>query len=206
MIPVDQINIDITPEDRLNLEQILLRFKEPKTPEQTFYDMCFCICAPQTRFKYNKIVNQRLRDNDFYRKDISQDVLADMVKEVRFYNNKSKWLIFAKNRYNSVLDIISNKNYPDNQWRRMLLVRAILGLGFKTASHFLRNQGIIDLAIIDTHVLKFLDAPKPMSQQSYERIERYFGEVANKFSLSIAQLDALVWKQYSNTPWKEFTI
>ena len=70
MIPVDQLMLDITSEDIENLEQILLRFKEPKIPEQTFYDMCFCICTPQTRFKYNKIVNQRLRDNDYYRKDI----------------------------------------------------------------------------------------------------------------------------------------
>lgn len=37
-----------------------------KTDEEIFYDLCFCICAPQTTFKSNFAVNQVLQSRDFY--------------------------------------------------------------------------------------------------------------------------------------------
>jgi thermostable 8-oxoguanine DNA glycosylase len=91
--------------------------------------MCFCICAPQTKFKYNKIVNQRLRDLNFFQNDIPQENLAEVVKEVRFYNNKSKWLVFAKDRFIEVLYIVRNTCFENNQERRSFLVSTVYGMG-----------------------------------------------------------------------------
>ena len=197
--------LDISLEDREHLKKVLEHFKKPKNPEQVFYHMCFCLCTPQTTFKNNKIVLQRLVENHFYTSDITQEALSKMVKEVRFNNNKAMWLIGAKKNFNEILKIVTSEDLNSFD-KRKWLVKNIVGFGMKTSSHFLRNLGCTDLAIIDTHIMKFLRlAHYPNgNNEAYQEIERIFIKKAEEHGLTPVEFDAYIWKISSNTSWTEF--
>jgi thermostable 8-oxoguanine DNA glycosylase len=92
---------------------------------------------------------------------------------------------------------------------------ALPGVKHKTASCFLmHSRPNVQLAGLDTHVLKFMkalgyDVPKstPSSRKKYERIENWFLEIAKYCNRSPADLDLLVWRVYSShkhlSPWLE---
>jgi thermostable 8-oxoguanine DNA glycosylase len=74
----------------------------------------------------------------------------------------------------------------------------------KAASHFLRNQGAQELAIIDVHILKFLEHPPPKNRREYLALEALFKARAQDTMLTPAELDVYLWKIYSKTPWADF--
>lgn len=82
------------------------------------------------------------------------------------------------------------------------LVVEIPGLGPKQASMFLRNIGkSYDLAILDTHVLRFMDIQDllPIGQArigtvtGYERTERVVIDYAGTFGYPVGYLDWAIW-------------
>jgi N-glycosylase/DNA lyase len=195
-------HLNITEEDKLFARRTVLQFRDEKTPEQIFYELCFAICAPQTTFKSNLKVSAELMSVGFFKNDISKEELEEIVKPTRFFRNKSRYLMNAKENFHDIYCLVKS-NYSCHM-KRLLLVDRVPGLGMKAASHFLRNMGYNDLAIIDTHVLKFLDCQTPKSKREYTEIEHIFFIVAESIDLTVAELDAIVWKYYSGTDWKDF--
>jgi N-glycosylase/DNA lyase len=88
-----------------------------------------------------------------------------------------------------------------SQEMREWLAGNVLGLGYKEASHFLRNIGITDLAIIDFHIIdllvryKLIDKPKSKSltKKKYLEIEQLLARIAQKAGTSLAELDLYLW-------------
>lgn len=194
----------ITEEDVEKAKLVIAKhFLVEKSAEHIFYDMCFCLCSPQTKFKNNRIVNARLIDRDFYHKPIPLAELIEVCTEVRFKKNKASALFEARI---SFTDIISKMFDPtlSSQEKRDWLVTNIRGFGMKTASHFLRNLGNMDLAIVDTHILQYLNEKLPSTRKEYIRIEEKFAKDAKEKDLSPAELDAIVWKVRSKTSWNDF--
>ena len=84
---------------------------------------------------------------------------------------------------------------------REWLVENVLGLGYKEASHFLRNIGKNDgLAILDRHILRNLkrlnvinSIPKSISKNKYLEIERCFSKFAIDNDIALDELDLLFW-------------
>jgi len=82
---------------------------------------------------------------------------------------------------------------------REILVRGIKGLGYKEASHFLRNVGRRDVAIIDRHVLKWMckegltNHLKSVTPRRYVELENVLRREAEKRNVSLAELDLWVW-------------
>lgn len=92
-------------------------------------------------------------------------------------------------------------NQPPKRLRRHL-VAAISGLGPKQTSMFLRNVGrSFDLAILDTHVLRFLDMHDllPMDNlrintlAGYERVEDVVVDYAHTLGYPVGYLDWAIW-------------
>lgn len=195
-------NMKITKEDREGLKKVFKDFGRKKLDEDIFYDLCFCILAPQTTFKSNTRVTNSLIKLDFYRKGYDREFLEEVVKPARFYRNKTKYLLEAKKDIERILWFLESDR--EDILKRDFLVKHVKGLGMKTASHFLRNLGNIDLAIIDTHIIKFMACDHPKNRKGYLKIEKRFQERAKELNLTPAELDALVWKKYSNTAWEAF--
>ena len=99
--------------------------------------------------------------------------------------------------YKNKLDhIINNTNQkPLREW----IVKNIKGLGLKESSHFLRNIGFDDYAIIDFHIVDLLvkyniiQRPKSLTKKKYLEIEETLRKIAEKTNLTLAELDLYLW-------------
>ncbi|MCB1025525.1 MAG: hypothetical protein KDB79_14105 [Acidobacteria bacterium] len=86
--------------------------------------------------------------------------------------------------------------------RRDWLVKekGIKGLGYKEASHFLRNIGLKGYAILDKHVLhclaelKIISEPKPPNTRSkYLTVENQLKKFADQIKIDFDEMDLVLW-------------
>ena len=86
--------------------------------------------------------------------------------------------------------------------RRDWLVRekGIKGLGYKEASHYLRNVGFSGYAILDKHVLncltelKIIDDPKPPNTRAkYLMVEEKLRKLTSDLRIDFDELDLVLW-------------
>ncbi|CAN5412508.1 N-glycosylase/DNA lyase [soil metagenome] len=92
--------------------------------------------------------------------------------------------------------------FEDHFERRDWLVKEkrIKGLGYKEASHFLRNIGLKGYAILDKHILrslaelKIIDDPKPPNTRlKYLTIEKEVKKLAIRLEIDFDELDLVLW-------------
>ena len=78
--------------------------------------------------------------------------------------------------------------------------KQVKGLGYKEASHFLRNIGVKGHAILDKHVMRCLaevgviDSPKPPStRKKYLEVEQELIRFARDIRVDFDELDLVLW-------------
>lgn len=90
----------------------------------------------------------------------------------------------------------------DREARRDYLAanRGIKGIGYKEASHFLRNIGYRGYAILDKHILRtlhefgVLDSPAPpATKKKYLAVEEIMRKFAADVRIDFDELDLLLW-------------
>ncbi len=93
-------------------------------------------------------------------------------------------------------------SFEDPLERRDWLVKekGIKGLGYKEASHYLRNIGYRGYAILDKHVLRcmaelqIIDEPKPPNTRSkYLSLEDLLKKFARRAGIDFDELDLVLW-------------
>jgi N-glycosylase/DNA lyase len=115
----------------------------------------------------------------------------------RFPNIRAKYIVEARMHEESINKIILSSG--DEQEQRDWLVNNIKGIGYKEASHFLRNVGFTDLAIIDFHIIDLLtrlgliQKPKSLGKKKYVEIEKLLRSVSRKLNMNLAELDLYMW-------------
>ena len=87
----------------------------------------------------------------------------------------------------------------DREGTREYLVSSVDGIGYKEASHFLRNVGIFDFAILDKHVQAMLlpglnEKIGSLSPKKYLELEGVFKKISEKFELEPGIMDLYMWK------------
>jgi N-glycosylase/DNA lyase len=94
------------------------------------------------------------------------------------------------------------ESFEDPLARRDWLVKekGIKGLGYKEASHFLRNIGLKGYAILDKHILrslaelKIIDDPKPPNTRTrYLTVEDKLKNLALLSEIDFDELDLVLW-------------
>lgn len=172
--------------------------------DDLFYELCFCILTPQSRAKqcWNSVL--ALKARKFYETNIDP---VKYLNGVRFHNNKGKYLIEAKKKFPLVIENIRNGNNGEEV--REWLVENVKGTGLKEASHYLRNIGYRNLAILDRHILKNLvkykavkELPKTLTAKKYYEIEERFKEFSNKVGIPMDELDLLFWSMETGEIFK----
>ena len=190
-------NIIVTDKEKIKIIATKTKLFAPKTEEEMFYEICFCLCSPQTTLSKNSELNRELKERHFYRKDIPFFELQELTTKVRFYQRKASFLIEAKREWKTIYAIMADP-YVTDYIKREWLVKNVRGLGFKTASHFLRNAlGYEYFAIIDTHICKFLGIILPKSPTMYKTQELRFMEISKKFGMTPMELDLFIFSHYS---------
>ena len=94
------------------------------------------------------------------------------------------------------------QSFDDHLERRDWLVKEkrIKGLGYKEASHYLRNIGLKGYAILDKHILRSLaeleiisDPKPPNTRLKYLTIENSLKKLADQTGIDFDELDLVLW-------------
>ena len=180
--------------------------------ESIFAELVFCILTPQSKAKSAWAAVKSLLDKDLLLTGTENQVLKEL-HGVRFKYKKAGYVIEARNRFliDGKLTIKSlvirfNDAYTAREW----LVRNVKGIGYKEASHFLRNIGYgTDLAILDRHILKNLRSlqvievvPASLSRRRYLEIEEGMKELSERVGILMSHLDLVLWYKETGEVFK----
>ncbi len=170
-------------------------------------ELFFCILTPQSKATscweaVCEIVN--LDGKNFNYSNI-EEILS---KKVRFHKKKTQYIIEAKKKFDLIYKMIKNRLKPEIL--REILVKEVKGIGYKEASHFIRNIGYsFEVAILDRHILKNLknlkvikQLPKTLSKNSYIEIEQKFKEYAKRIRIPLVDLDFTLWAKQTRYVFK----
>ena len=160
-----------------------------------FKELCFCILTANFNAEKSIIIQRELGDGFLF---LSENELADKLRRLghRYPNTRAKYIVYARRFKDSLRDVIGSLS---GERLREWFVKYLKGLGYKEASHFLRNIGFEDYAIIDFHVVDLLVKhglvvkPKTMTKMRYLEIERVLKVVAEKAGFTLAELDLYLW-------------
>jgi len=182
-----------------NLVDARLReFKEigDGSSDEIFEELCFCILTANFNAERSLEIQRQIGDGflSFPKSD-----LAKKLRELghRFPNTRARYIVDARKHKNSLKDIV--KMFNDDNELREWLVKNVKGIGYKEASHFLRNIGYTSFAIIDFHIIDVLTKhniikkPKVLTKRKYLEIEDLLREIAGKSNGNLAELDLYLW-------------
>lgn len=163
--------------------------------EEIFKELCFCLLnanfnAEKSIHMQNEICNGFLT--------LTEPRLARKLKRLghRYPNVRANYIVAAREHKNSLKKLIQ---HLDEKELREWLVKNVKGLGYKTASNFLRNIGFGNSAILDFHIIdilarhKLIERPKTLTKAKYLEIETQLQKIAYKTNLSLAELDIYLW-------------
>ncbi len=200
-------------ERREEIRRRLLEFQRvwKKPDERIFAELCFCLCTPQSSAKVCNAALEKLEKTGMlYKAD--QPIIEKNLKGVRFRRNKARYIVEARKLFTHKgrLNIKPKIRFGDPVRIREWLVENVKGLGYKEASHFLRNIGLGEnLAILDRHILKNLlalgvidEIPKTLTKKRYLEIEKKARKFARKIGIPLAELDLLLWSKETGFVFK----
>lgn len=180
------------PNTYLRVQQRIAEFESFKDKPNSawFSELCFCLMTANASARGGIAAQKAVREEGFL--NLSQEELAKKLVEVkyRFPFVRSKYIVEAR-RHSNIKEII--QKMPSREAREWL-VKNIKGLGMKEASHFLRNVGRKDLAILDKHIIRSLGLEvKPLKKETYEEIEKKLFEIGKITNTDMAELDLILW-------------
>ena len=187
-------------EKSVAIRQRLADFSEV-LPDLYFYELVYCLLTPQSSAVNAGQVTEALMRARLLEETVDPvPVLRNGGAYIRFHNTKARNILHAKEQLSDILAALANGDGAPRQ--RDWLVANVRGLGMKEASHFLRNIGRRDLAILDRHILRNLakhrvirSIPKTLTKKQYLAIERRFLDFARDLGLTMDELDLYFWSR-----------
>ena len=188
------------------------RIWETGSEESIFAELIFCILTPQSRAKLCWAAVQNLERENLLLEGSEKRIVREL-EGVRFKYKKAEYIIGARKQFSGgrKSSIRSEVAKFDNACdAREWLVQNVRGLGYKEASHFLRNIGLgEDFAILDRHILKNLklfgiieEIPDALPRKRYLDIEKRMKEFAKKIKIPVSHLDLLLWHKETGEVFK----
>lgn len=174
---------------------------EAVKPDDYFYELVYCLLTPQSSAVNAALAVERLKAAELFEREIEPaGILHQKDSYIRFHNTKGKHLKEAKRKFRAIASALGDGH--SSAALREWLVQNVDGLGWKEASHFLRNIGHHDLAILDRHILKNLkrhnvirSLPTTLTPKRYAAIERKFKEFSDALGIAMDELDLLFWSR-----------
>ena len=166
-----------------------------------FYELAYCLLTPQSSAANASKAVELLKSADLLRSEVEpSEILFIKSHYIRFHHTKARRLLDAKRKLPDILAALSSGRSSTDI--RRWLVDNVTGLGWKEASHFLRNIGHRNLAILDRHILKNLRhhgvvrrPPRSLTPVRYLATEQRFLEFADAISIPMDELDLLFWSR-----------
>jgi len=184
---------------------------ERGSDEDIFAELVFCILTPQSRARVCwRAVEKMKEDGTLFHG--GRDEIIEKLHGIRFKYNKADYILLAREKFVggtlNLKNLIKESSNPflAREW----LVKNIKGMGYKEASHFLRNVGRGDnFAILDRHILKNLllldvidEIPATLSRKRYYDIEGKMRRFASLINIPLAHLDMVLWYKEAGEVFK----
>ena len=166
-------------------------------------EMAFCFftggCSAQMGMNSIATIRQLLK------KGSQEEIAAALVGVHRYPNARARYVVESRAFLTEQFGMQLRKRLlelEDHEQRRDWLAteKGVKGLGYKEASHYLRNIGFKGYAILDKHVLnclaelKIIDEPKPPNTRSrYLTIEKLLKGLAAEAGIDFDELDLVLW-------------
>jgi N-glycosylase/DNA lyase len=182
---------------------------ETANDDELFRELVFCLLTPQSRAKTCWTAVQRLS-----RKGMITDGEACRIQEelvgVRFNQRKAEYICLARGMFSEHSLRSTLYGFANPRESREWLVKNVKGLGYKEASHFLRNIGMgQELAILDRHILKNLvllrvidENPASLTKRMYLEIEGKMTRFSEQAGIPMDHLDLLLWYKEAGEVFK----
>jgi len=184
---------------RTEIRQRLEEFRRV-VPEEYFYELVYCLLTPQTSAEHADRVIFSLRAAGFRERGFDPErEFRHASHYIRFHRTKARHVQEARQKFPEI-EAALRVGRPALEMRDWL-VRNVKGLGYKEATHFLRNIGRNEgLAILDRHILRHLrklgvirSVPQSLTGSRYLKVERRFQEFADQVGIPVDELDLLFW-------------
>jgi N-glycosylase/DNA lyase len=164
--------------------------------KEVFKELCFCILTANFNAEKTIRIQQEAGDSFLNAPEY------ELAENLRFYGHRypetrAKYIMSARVHKDSIKETLSG--FKTEEDAREWVVENVTGLGYKESSHFLRNIGYENLAIIDFHIIDLLarygiiERPKTLTKKRYFEIERVLKELAKRLDLTLAELDLYLW-------------
>src|SRR6266705_1157868 len=198
-------------ERRDAIQKRLREFKEilDRNDDDVFAELCFCLLTPQSSAKTCWAAVSRLKERSLLLKGEANEI-QPQLNDVRFGDSKAKYIVEARATFSKdgKLYLKSHLSSFTNPFElREWMVENVKGLGYKEASHFLRNIGLgEEFAILDRHILRNLkdfgvlpEIPASLTKKRYLEIEEKVRRFSREIGIPMGELDLLLWSK--ETGW-----
>lgn len=168
-----------------------------KDAEAWFSELSFCVLTANSTARLGMKIQEKLGPRGFL--ELGEEELAERLRILghRFYRTRARYIVENRRLYpwfrQKVLEMGSGR------LARPWLVENVRGFGMKEASHFLRNVGFLDVAIVDRHVMNVLDEfgiyprPRSLTRRRYLEVEGILGGIAEELGMQLGELDLYLW-------------
>lgn len=164
--------------------------------EQLFNELCFCVLTANFNAERSIKIQKEIGDGF---QTLPESELANKLRELghRYPEARAKYIVEDRKYRDSLKEIIDSFNVESEL--REWIVKNVKGIGYKEASHFLRNIGYKNFAIIDFHIIdllvrhKLIEKPKTLTKRRYIEIEEILRKIAERLELNLAELDLYLW-------------
>ena len=182
-------------------EDVWLRGSDARLWEELAY--CIFTAGASARMGLSSVdaVRPLLLDGD-------SDAMTAALKKAgahRFPVARPRYIVSTRNYFHADCGMALRKrlrSFSDPFERRDWLAqeRQVKGLGYKEASHFLRNIGVKGHAILDKHVMRCLaeigvidTARPPSTRRKYLEVEQQLIQFAREIRIDFDELDLVLW-------------
>ena len=181
-----------------SIDQRMLEFEDlgKKDNNEYFKEMCFCFMTANYSAEGGIRIQNEIGDGFIH---LTEEELSTRLKELghRFPKARASYVVEARNLIPDLKEKINSFKHEENL--REWVVENVKGLGYKESSHFLRNIGYKDLAILDFHIIDLLvkndliERPKTLTRNRYLEIEKILRDIGKQTDLNLAELDLYLW-------------
>lgn len=203
---IDELKViydEIKPQIQKRLEEFRQTWKN-SDDKGIFIELAFCVLTPQSKALNAWSAITKLTENNLLFEGQAEEI-AEYLNVVRFKNTKAQNLVKLREEMkNDKGEFITKQLFAsmkDSFERREWIVKNVKGMGWKEASHFLRNVGFgDDLAILDRHILRNMqrlniieEIPKTITPKAYLDMENRLRNYVKTIDIPMDEMDLLLW-------------
>jgi len=163
--------------------------------DDLFKELCFCILTANYNAGRAIMIQAAVGDGFI---TLPRARLAAKLKSLgyRYPNTRAAYIVEARRHRGRIRGVL--RLHSGLELRRWFVCN-VKGLGFKEASHFLRNIGYGEYAILDFHIIDVIAGrgiirrPKSLTPRRYVEIEDALKRLGGRIGLDMAELDLYLW-------------